>query len=80
MTPLVVLLLAVACSGAAGLTYQVLWLRQLSLVFGVTAYAASTVLAGFMAGLALGSLGGTNGDSALADRCDGSPVPRWRLP
>jgi spermidine synthase len=56
MTPLVVLLLAVACSGAAGLTYQVLWLRQLSLVFGVTAYAASTVLAGFMAGLALGSL------------------------
>jgi spermidine synthase len=56
MRPFVVLLLAVACSGAAGLTYQVLWLRQLSLVFGVTVYAASTVLAGFMAGLALGSL------------------------
>lgn len=51
-----VLLIAVACSGAAGLTYQVLWLRLLSLVFGVTAYAASTVLAGFMAGLAIGSL------------------------
>ncbi len=44
------------CSGACGLTYQVLWLRQLSLVFGVTVYAASTVLAAFMAGLALGSL------------------------
>ena len=51
-----VLLLALVCSGAAGLTYQVLWLRLLSLVFGVTAYAASTVLAGFMAGLAIGSL------------------------
>ena len=31
------------------------WLRSFSLVFGVTVYAASTVLAGFMAGLALGS-------------------------
>jgi spermidine synthase len=43
-------------SGACGLTYQVLWLRQLALVFGVTVYAASTVLAAFMTGLALGSL------------------------
>ena len=48
-------------SGACGLTYQVLWLRLLSLVFGVTVYAASTVLAAFMAGLALGSM--------LAGRC-----------
>jgi len=43
-------------SGACGLTYQVLWLRVLALVFGVTVHAASTVLASFMAGLALGSL------------------------
>ena len=43
-------------SGIAGLIYQVLWLRRLSLVFGVTVYAASTVLAAFMAGLAIGSL------------------------
>jgi spermidine synthase len=43
-------------SGIAGLIYQVLWLRRLSLIFGVTAYAASTVLAAFMAGLAIGSL------------------------
>ncbi|HJU41874.1 MAG TPA: fused MFS/spermidine synthase [Vicinamibacterales bacterium] len=42
-------------SGIAGLIYQVLWLRRLSLVFGVTVYAASTVLAAFMAGLAAGS-------------------------
>ncbi len=43
-------------SGIAGLIYQVLWLRRLSLIFGVTVYAASTVLAAFMAGLAIGSL------------------------
>jgi spermidine synthase len=42
-------------SGVSALIYQVLWLRQLSLVFGVTMYAASTVLASFMAGLAIGS-------------------------
>jgi spermidine synthase len=42
-------------SGACALVYQVMWLRLLALVFGVTVYAASTVLAGFMAGLAAGS-------------------------
>ena len=43
-------------SGTAGLVYQVLWLRRVSLVFGVSVYAASTVLAAFMAGIAIGSL------------------------
>ena len=52
----VALCLLFVCSGACGLTYQVLWLRLLALVFGVTVHAASTVLAAFMAGLALGSL------------------------
>lgn len=42
-------------SGASGLVYQVLWVRILSLTFGVTTIAVTTVLAGFMAGLALGS-------------------------
>lgn len=45
-------------SGAAGLIYQVAWVRQLSLVFGVTIYALSAVLAGFMGGLAVGSFFG----------------------
>jgi spermidine synthase len=50
-------------SGACGLIYQVLWLRLLGLVFGVTVYAASTVWASFMGGLALGSFaGGRLGD------------------
>lgn len=52
---LVALLVLFFLSGAAGLIYQVLWLRLLSLVFGVTVYAAATVLASFMSGLALGS-------------------------
>lgn len=42
-------------SGASGLIYQVVWVRMLALVFGVTAYAISTVLSSFFAGLALGS-------------------------
>ena len=42
-------------SGASGLIYEVIWMRQLTLVFGSTVFAASTVLTAFMAGLALGS-------------------------
>src|SRR4051794_27383252 len=49
------LLVLFFCSGISGLIYQVLWLRILSLVFGVTIFAVSTVLASFMAGLAVGS-------------------------
>ena len=45
-------------SGAAGLVYQVIWLRQLTLIFGATAYASSVVLSTFMGGLALGSYWG----------------------
>ena len=52
------LLVLFFASGACALVYQVMWLRLLSLVFGVTVYAASTVLAGFMAGLGVGSLVG----------------------
>ena len=42
-------------SGAAGLIDQVVWSKALGLIFGHTAYAVATVLAVFMAGLALGS-------------------------
>jgi spermidine synthase len=53
-------------SGAAGLIYQVAWVRLLGLAFGVTLYAISTVLAAFMGGLALGSLvGGRRADRLL---------------
>jgi spermidine synthase len=43
-------------SGLTSLIYQVLWIREFSLFFGVHVYSVSTVLAAFMGGLALGSL------------------------
>ena len=43
------------CSGFSSLVYQVVWTRQLTLVFGVTTYAVSAVLSSFFAGLGLGS-------------------------
>lgn len=42
-------------SGFAALLYQVLWQRQLGLIFGNTAHAAATTLAVFFLGMALGS-------------------------
>src|SRR6516165_5365506 len=42
-------------SGISGLLYEVAWSRMLHLLFGDTVLAVSTVLASFMAGLALGS-------------------------
>ena len=42
-------------SGAAALIYEVAWVRSLSLVFGGSHLAVTTVLAVFMGGLALGS-------------------------
>jgi spermidine synthase len=41
-------------SGACGLVYEVAWMRMLTLVFGATAFATSTILASFFTGLALG--------------------------
>jgi len=42
-------------SGSAALVYQVLWIKQLSLVVGVEVYAITTGISAFFAGLALGS-------------------------
>jgi len=43
-------------SGAAGLIYEVVWARQLTLFIGNTAIANAAVLTAFMVGLASGSL------------------------
>jgi spermidine synthase len=49
-------------SGAAGLMYEVLWSRMLTLEMGSTAYALAAILTVFMGGLALGSaIGGRFG-------------------
>src|SRR5512143_2964834 len=42
-------------SGASALIYEVLWVRYLSLIFGGSHLAVTTVLSVFMGGLALGS-------------------------
>src|SRR3954453_2447975 len=42
-------------SGISALTYEVTWVRELSLAFGVSVYAVTAVLTAFMGGLALGS-------------------------
>ena len=42
-------------SGAAGLIYQIVWSRHLTLIFGSTTLAVSAVITSFMAGLGLGS-------------------------
>jgi spermidine synthase len=51
MNPLIFILFFI--SGACGLIYQVVWMRMMTYVFGSTVFAVSTVLAAFMAGLAL---------------------------
>src|SRR5919197_2455198 len=51
-------------SGAAGLIYEVVWSRQLVLVFGNTTQAVSAILTGFFGGMAIGSFAG----GRLADR------------
>ncbi len=42
------------CSGFAALVYQVLWVREVGLLFGSTAQAAALTIAIFFAGIALG--------------------------
>lgn len=42
-------------SGCAGLIYQVIWIKQLSLVVGIEVYAITAGISAFFAGLGLGS-------------------------
>ncbi len=47
---------AVFCSGFCALVYQVVWTRELRLLFGASTAASGAVLAAFAAGLGVGSL------------------------
>ncbi len=49
-----VILLLFGLSGFTGLVYEVLWLKELSLLFGSTSDAAATTFAAFFLGLAVG--------------------------
>jgi spermidine synthase len=61
-------------SGAAGLIYEIVWARQLVLVFGNTTQAVSAILTGFFGGMAIGSLVG----GRIADRVR-SPLRMYGL-
>lgn len=50
------LLVLVFVSGFASLVYQVLWMRELTLLFGATSYATAGTLAVFFGGLAIGGV------------------------
>lgn len=58
-------------SGVAGLVYQVLWIKQLSLVVGVDVHAVTIGISAFFGGLALGGWA----VGRLADRA----ASAWRL-
>ena len=62
------ILILFTLSGAAALAYELIWTKKLSLIFGVTSGAITTVLAAFMGGLALGS-------AVLGPRADRSRRP-----
>ena len=48
--------LLLVMSGAAALVYQILWIKQLTLIVGVDVYAVTTGVSAFFAGLALGGV------------------------
>ena len=50
----------VGLSGMTALAAEVIWTRQLSLLFGGTTYAFSLILAAFLLGLGIGSGGGSS--------------------
>ena len=68
------ILIIFALSGAAGLIDEIVWSRQLVLVFGNTTQAVSAILVGFFGGMAIGApIGGR-----LADRVK-SPLRLYGL-
>ena len=65
--------LAIALSGFCALAGEVIWTRQLALLFGATVYTFSLILAVFLTGLGIGSVAG----SVLSKAID--PADRLRL-
>src|SRR5438034_11087852 len=73
-----ILLVLYSASGAAALVYEVVWTRLLTLQMGHTVAAASTVLAAFMGGLALGSWLGGRLESRAMPRISSAGAARLR--
>lgn len=60
--------LLLVASGTVALLFQILWIKQLTLIVGVEVYAVTTGVSAFFAGLALGGL-------VLGRRADRTPRP-----
>ena len=60
--------LTIALSGMTALAAEVVWTRLLSLMLGGTVYAFSIILGVFLAGLGLGSTGGSSWRGAVCGR------------
>jgi spermidine synthase len=58
--PVTIVLIVAALSGLTALGAEVVWTRQLSLLFGASVYTFSLILAVFLAGLGLGSAIGSS--------------------
>jgi spermidine synthase len=58
--PLATIYVVAAISGFTALGAEVVWTRQLSLLFGASVYTFSLILAVFLAGLGMGSLAGSS--------------------
>lgn len=54
--PVWVILILFFGSGACALVYETVWVRQLTLAFGISIHAISAVLAAYMFGLSMGAL------------------------
>ena len=61
-------------SGAAGLVYEIVWVRQFGLLFGSTVYSAALVTAIYMSGLGLGSWLAGRWADAHYERDRGAPL------
>ncbi|WP_197441381.1 fused MFS/spermidine synthase [Thalassoglobus neptunius] len=68
VVPSFVVATLLTCSGACALIFQVVWIRELRLIFGATTSASAAVLAIFMGGLGLGNF-------LLGRRIDRNPAP-----
>jgi spermidine synthase len=59
---------AIALSGFCALSGEVIWTRQLALLFGATVYTFSLILAVFLTGLGIGSVTGSVASKAINPR------------
>ena len=66
-------------SGISSLIYEICWVRQATLTFGVSIYAYSAVLTAYMGGMAIGGYLSASGPTGPRILCACSPGcrPAW---